>query len=415
MYGQYRNEIRKFVMEGKTPAEISVEIEEIPYQTIYKWCQVARLEVERFTLGENPDEEEMANDNVMLSKSRQKMMDKNRIREKTLREGYRKVNAVEEYACEMIGLLEKNQFHKIVRRHDDSGCKAVAVIHLSDLHFNELINIGSNKFDFKIASARMKLFAKRIKQYLSPYEIKNIVVAMTGDMLNSDRRLDEMLSQATNRTRATFLAVDILQQFLMDLNQNFNMTVTYVTGNESRAKDEVGWTESTMSDNYDTMIFGMLRRMFVKCDGITFHEGDISEQTFKVGPLNFLMIHGNGAVSKEVEKSVEQIKGRYAGRGEVIDYVIFGHLHSARIGDTYARSASLAGSNSFNEGSLNLYGRASQNIYIVHKGGLRDGVKVDLQTTDDTERYDIDHSLEAYNTKSADKNRKKTVVFEVTI
>jgi hypothetical protein len=75
----------------------------------------------------------------------------------------------------------------------------------------------------------------------------------------------------------------------------------------------------------------------------------------------------------------------------------------------------LAGSNSFNEGSLNLYGRASQNIYIVHKGGLRDGVKVDLQITDDTERYDIDHTLEAYNTKSASKNKSSRVVFEVTI
>lgn len=97
--------------------------------------------------------------------------------------------------------------------------------------------------------------------------------------------------------------------------------------------------------------------------------------------------------------------GRYSARGTKIDYVIFGHVHSARVGDNFSRSSSMVGSNDYSEKGLGLTGRASQNCYIFYNNGNRDGVKIDLQNYG--EGYNIDKSLVAYNAKSSSKIKKE--------
>ena len=111
------------------------------------------------------------------------------------------------------------------------------IIHLSDLHFNELVNISHNKYDFKVASQRLYKFAQRIKELINLYKIEKILIANTGDILNSDRRLDELLALSTNRSTATFLAVDILSKFLIDIYENTEiLEINFATtiGDESR-------------------------------------------------------------------------------------------------------------------------------------------------------------------------------------
>ena len=177
-----------------------------------------------------------------------------------------------------------------------------------------------------------KLFADKIKQQLIPMNIKNVLIAMTGDLINSDRRLDEITNAAENRTNAAFLAVDLLQQFIMDLNLNFNISVLSVCGNESRVKDEPTWSSNIASDSYDYMIFKTLEHIFKGSAGVSFIKGDIMESVIEISGKKILFLHGNGSVkSGATETSIQQIKGRYASNGILLDYVIFGHLHSCLI------------------------------------------------------------------------------------
>ena len=126
------------------------------------------------------------------------------------------------------------------------------------------------------------------------------------------------------------------------------------------------------------------------------------------------MLHGHGSLKGKLDTTVNQIAGRYSLKGIKIDYVIFGHIHSARVGDNFGRSSSMVGANDYSEKALNLNGRASQNCYIFYSNGNRDGIKVDLQNVQE-DGYNIDKSLEAYNAKSSEKRRKKTTIFEVVV
>ena len=355
---------------------------------------------------------EIVQENVRLSKQRQRALDKNRIHNKAFREHARIENAVEEYSKELISLFEKNSLHKTLNSFDVNN-KAVGVIQFSDVHFNELVELENNKYDFKVASARTRYFVNKAKAYFKTVDVSNVVMALTGDLMNSDRRLDELLNQSTNRAKATFLGVDILQQAIIDLNQDFNVTIASVVGNEGRANKEMGWSNIVATDNYDYTIFQCLRYLF-RDKSIKFIHGDPSELIINVAGQNLLMLHGHGSLKGKLDTTVNQIAGRYSLKGIKIDYVIFGHVHSARVGDNFGRSSSMVGANDYSEKALNLNGRASQNCYIFYNNGNRDGIKVDLQNVKE-QGYDIDKSLEAYNAKSSEKRKKKRTIFEVVV
>jgi predicted phosphodiesterase len=355
---------------------------------------------------------ELVEENVKLAKQKQSIQDLNRIERKSFREYARIENAVAKYTKRLSQIFDKYKLTAYTKKHiEDTKCGGV--LQLSDIHFNELIQLEVNQYDFEIASKRCKYFVKKATKYFKAFGVTNILLAMTGDLLNSDRRLDELLNMATNRAKATFLAVDIIQQVILDLNSNFNVSVAMVTGNESRVKKDWGWSKILASDNYDFTIFKTLEYLFKDSD-INFIDGDPTELVVEVAGQNLLMLHGNGSIKKGLDTSVTQIMGRYSARGIKLDYLIFGHIHSARISDRFSRSSSMCGSNEYSEKGLGLSGRASQNCYIFYENGNRDGIKVDLQNyTDDM--YDIDKSLESYNAKSHDKINKGTTIFKVVV
>ena len=350
--------------------------------------------------------------NVLLAKQKQSAQDVNRIERKGFREHARYENAITSLLFNIHELLQKRSFSKKKFKKVKQG-KSVGVLQISDTHFNELVSLPHNSYDFKIAARRLKHYVTKAKRIFKTYDINNVFIAITGDLINSDRRLDEMLNMSVNRSQAVFLAVDSLQQVIHDIGQDYAVTVACVTGNESRMKQEWGWTDFMASDNYDFVIFEMLRSMFLTSN-VNFIQDDPSEVVVNVAGQNLLLLHGNGSFTTQYEKSVNQIKGRFSGRGVQIDYIISGHIHSARIGDIASRSSSLVGANEYSEKGLNLSGRASQNIYIFHEDKNIDAMKIDLQYVGE-DGYDIDERLESYNAKSSNKLKPKKTIFEVTI
>ena len=278
---------------------------------------------------------------------------------------------------------------------------------MSDVHFNELIELENNKYNFNVASKRLHKLIRKAKVHFKAHGVKNVALLLTGDLLNSDRRLDEITNAATNRTRALFLAVDIIQQVIFDLNEDFNVTVASVVGNESRVGEHIHHTDFLAGDSYDAAIHNMLTYLFKGSKGVNFIPMDNPiECVVNINGNNILMVHGNlhKGLARNPEPEVEKIKARFAAHGISIQYVICGHIHHALVSDLYARSSGLPGSNAYSERALNLSGRSSQNVFLVYdKLGEIDGVKIDLQIVDDEPEYPFDETLISYNNKNHNK------------
>ena len=192
------------------------------------------------------------------------------------------------------------------------------------------------------------------------------------------------------------------------------MTVASVTGNEGRVDKEPGWNEAMATHNYDYTIHKTLALLFEDTP-VNFMFGDPMEQVVEVGGLHILMLHGHSIAAKaNMTDVITKIIGKWSAQGVKIDYVIFGHVHEASIGDIYSRSSSLVGANAYSEHGLHLISRASQNIFVIDALKNINGYKIDLQNTGDV-GYDIDAKLAEYNAKSSGKLKEQHVIFSITI
>ena len=389
-------------------------------ETIYPLSEdeMSNIDLDDFDFDiDNIGDDELITQNIKIAKRLQRSADISRIERKSFRDYARVENAIGEYTKELNTLLKEKSLSKLTKKHRVPKTSSAGIIHFTDVHFNELVNLieeDGNQYDFNVASKRIKLFVSTAKTYFDIFNVKNILVALTGDLMNSDRRVDELLSMATNRSKATFLAVDILQQALLDLNKNYNLTVANVTGNEGRIRKDHELGELIASDNYDWTIFNILKLLFKDSKGVNFVGGAAREVVVNVNGQNVLLTHGE-QLAGQTEKKVQHLIGKYTAKGVNIHFTIFGHMHSAMISDIFARGSSMVGSNDYSDKKLNLISRASQNIHIVHNIDRRDSIKIDLQNTDDVVGYNIDNSLEAYNPKSSSKLVSETTIIKIVV
>jgi hypothetical protein len=344
--------------------------------------------------------------NVKLAKANQGLLDRNRIANKAFREHARIENAVTAYNEAILAELEQHgaSLADCPRRSGPLDPSAAAlVVHLSDNHFNELVNLPTNRFDFQVAAKRLQLLAQKAKLLGKAYGVERVVVFFGGDLMNSDRRLDELLAMSTNRARATILAVHLYKQFLMDPRADFFVDCFGVTGNESRAKDNLGWVDVVATDSYDYTIYAMLQAVFDATNdkGMRFNDFNANEVVFQVHNETFLGVHGH-QVNATDQKKCQAIIGKFAAKGINITHILCGHIHATVVSDYVSRNASLVGSNAYSEEALGFVSKAAQNIHIVTPQGL-DGFKADLQDVDGVEGYEILSKLAEYNARSADK------------
>jgi predicted phosphodiesterase len=346
-------------------------------------------------------------------KTIQKKQDTKRLMGKGKRNSTRIENAFAEYIQKLTDVISDKKFPP-AKPHGDMSPSTI-IIHLSDLHFNELVDIVGNKYDFNIASKRLHKFAEKIQMYLKVHNINNVYLTLTGDIINSDRRTDELLSMATNRAKATILGAKLLSQFILDINRFANVNVISVSGNESRIREEYTHIGALGTDNFDFMIYEIMKILFENNKGVNFISGDTFEFLFGINGSTFLLCHGHN-LRKMNDTVINKVITKWSKKGVNVDLILCGHIHETLITNTLARNGSLVGNNAYADVSLNLEGKASQNIHLVYKDGSIDSIKVDLQDVDEKSKmYNIDKDLEAYDVRNVNKKKENVKVFNVKL
>jgi hypothetical protein len=383
------------------------------------------------TIIENKEELNLHTDNELRqalaesNASRQNYMDKNRILRKDIREYDRMPNAIKENQKEMIKLLKQEQFHDPSSATSRAGLfkllgdslGGVGIIQISDPHLNELVKLaGINIFNIGRASKMFRKLTTYAIWTFKQHGFKQVLVASTGDILNSDRRVDEKLSMAANRTKAKFIAIDLIQAMLRDLANHFDAVhFAGVTGNETRVADELGWSELMVTDNYDYDIYKTLEYQFASHPKIhVFEQDNYAEYPILINGQWWLLIHGHSKVVQgDVEKGIIQLTGKWSDHGYKIAFVLLGHLHYTRIGDHFARGGSMVGANAYSNRALELITKSSQLIHFVFDNGDIFNQRIDLTNVDNVTPYNWNKELESYNPKSRLKTKQGRTILEI--
>lgn len=360
---------------------------------------------------------EIQTENVRLGQLLQNLRDRNRIANKSFRDHARRVNADMAFDDAIQLAIEKlpgcvTDFPTRSGPLDPDS--PVFIAQLSDLHMNEIINMGSvNKYDFDIASKRLHKYAQFLKLQAKVFGAERVVFAFGGDLLNSDRLIDEKLTEAQDRANAAIIAAEILYLLIMDMRADFFVDVLGVVGNEGRVGEKQAWSKKAARYNYDLSVLRAVKQLCsitsTGDDGLRFYLDDmgVNERTFTIHDYTFLILHGNqGRVAGGAQKTVQAVIGKYAvNKDKRVNKVLAGHIHSAHASDFFARNSSLAGSNDYSD-SLQFISRASQNLHVVTRTGDCFSMVVDLQDTTGIEGYEIEDMLDEFGVETADGPRR---------
>lgn len=324
-----------------------------------------------------------------LAKEKQRLQDTNRMERKNWRSNARTETVLEDFYARFEELLNDwglPSFKDTVTIEED---RRIGIIHLTDVHFND-VGCDDAVDGFFETAAFLKLYADEVKRLFKAYDITNVLIAMTGDLLNSDSRLDQLLTNSQVRAEACFIGSHILAQFINDINEDFGVTVAYVVGNESRIDKDIAWRNKAAKNNFDYIIHQNLKLIFQNSD-IRFIDGDPIEALVEVGNKNILLLHGNAKClnHNDLRGSVQSIIGRYAMKGIILDYVLCGHTHNTQIGDNYSRGGSLSYTADYAESNLNKYATPSQNAIIISEKNRINAMRIGLENCDLEEGYEI--------------------------
>ena len=97
-----------------------------------------------------------------------------RVERKYFREKSRIVNALEEYAENLLKVFKKKNLSGLTQVHQNVQGEYEGVIHLSDLHINEQVLLANNKFDVDIAAKRIQKHVQHAKRVFKAYGLSLI-------------------------------------------------------------------------------------------------------------------------------------------------------------------------------------------------------------------------------------------------
>lgn len=379
--------------------------------TFHDLCE--RLGVDRYgnILPDDLTPEELLEYTQNIARQKQKLQDINRVERKTWRENVRISNSLEELNLALLSKIDNLNLPKLPKIC--VGDKAnFGVLHISDTHFGEQVDLDNNKYNWEVAGKRLRKYVLESMRIFDAYSVKEVLIALGGDLVNSDRRLDEVLTNADNRASIIVGATQLLQQAILEVSSKYKTSVISCWGNESRRLPEIGYSSVIASDNYDHTIYKILENNFATTPVNFLGEG--LEMLVEFKGVNLFLAHGH-TYNNDLEKAISQVKAKYSGDNYTIDYFLSGHIHSSRIGYDYSRAGSLTGNNSYNYNALHLNGRASLNTTIFMPNKDRYGFVVDLQNTDKIDGYSVSELLKAYHTKSQQKTNRETTILKVVI
>lgn len=305
--------------------------------------------------------------NVKLKGQLQKLRDQRNLAEKRLREMSRSTTELNKEllrAFEAIAPKLDLFTPTALAPTKQPKNKKVGIIQLSDLHLNESVRLsdtgGGNEYNFSVAAKRLKKYAAKCIDMMQHQGVSQVVIAMTGDMLNSDRRYDEKMRNTWNNAVGFFAAQDLVTQFITEISHHFEtVEVASVYGNESRLADDIH--SVNFSNSWDWLMHRFMSVRFEDIEHVHFHEmEDSHEKMIRILGLNILLFHGHNKLD------FKKMVSKWARKRVFLDYVLTGHIHEVKIdGVQYSRSASLVGDNAYSHQRLNLSTDAGQTMYIV--------------------------------------------------
>jgi len=365
---------------------------------VYRVFNNEDLEEILITIGlDDINNADLAKELISNIKAKQNLQTKNRVLNKITRNELFNYEGLDKTLSQITEILSAMAVDKPKgkieqSRQKDNGKKyKMGIIAVSDIHLNELvlaIDGVDNTYSFDIAAKRLKQGIQESIRQCKAAGISDILFVMLGDLVNSNRRDDEKIHSESSRGVACLVGTWLMKGIIDDISKDFNVAVTYVSGNESRLDFDNNFSSISNTDNFDFLIYHQTKALYYEQNKrVRFIDStDPKELYLVVNGFHLLAVHGENMKAKQIDRTM----GKYAFNGKEVNLILSGHFHSVEMNDLHFRVGSVCGSNAYSAKALNFYSRASIGLVMVDENNGWSGMKIDIQ---DANNYDATYQI----------------------
>ena len=154
----------------------------------------------------------------------QRLRDVQRIERSTFRKEARVLNSANALFEELLSKVGELHTQDVAPplSHVAGG---TLIVQFSDCHISETVALPNNVVNTEVVNKRLFKFVDESIRIGQAFGARRCVVLFTGDLLNSDRRIEsELLSNEMSRAQAVVVAFEIFSQAIDRLSHYFTVT-----------------------------------------------------------------------------------------------------------------------------------------------------------------------------------------------
>ncbi len=301
-----------------------------------------------------------------LQKEKQKLSDErvelNRlIREEARKESY--IDLVRRIICEETKPMvwEHNNLCDYIRK-DNS-----LIVHLTDIHAGEEVDIYSNTFNADVLQQRIEDYTDKILDIARLHNSENCYVII-GEVVSGIIHNNLRLQNNMDMMESFKLISELISSMMVVLSDCFDEVHVYVTeGNHSRIS--ANKEDSLKGENMDVLLPFYLRARLQNVNNVYIHDNadPIEIARFDVYGNHIMAAHGDRDNPQTVVQNYTMIFGVKP------DIVYLGHRHtnglSTVFGSRVVESGSLIGTNNYAQ-DIRKVSKPEQTVSVVNENGL---------------------------------------------
>lgn len=242
---------------------------------------------------------------------------------------------------------------------------AMPVAHLSDAHFDEVVDpkqVGFvNGYNREIATRRLKRFFEKIvnicDDYLKGVSYPGIVLAVSGDMFSGNIHQELRETNEAPLTESLMYWIDQVGAGINLLAERFGKVfIPWVVGNHPRLTPKP-IAKSGPTDNFDWLLGSLLQRDFARAkeNRVQFQISQSFDNHFRIFNSAYCQTHGDqfrggsGISGMMVPLALGDARKRRRSQAvkAAYDYLIMGHIHTRLCLPVIKTNGSLKGFDEF--------------------------------------------------------------------
>ena len=271
-----------------------------------------------------------------------------------------------------------------VTHHVSGGKKhhATAVLMLSDLHLDEVVNKaemdGINEYNRAIAEVRLhrvvESTVKLLKRYVAGVEIDGLVLAILGDIITGVIHDELARTNEAPPSASVVYWVPLLASAIKYLRDQLQVPihVPAVDGNHDRFYGKPHHKQRALT-SLAWIIYNWLADHLDGEEGITFNLTQSAEQVVSVYNTRLMLSHGDsfrsqggiGGLYPSLLKWLLRRHDQYASTSQDFDYALIGHWHQSLAGQDFFVNGSLKGYDEYAKALGFKFEVPKQHLFIV--------------------------------------------------